>query len=1115
MRCGLRRSFVLSRMGASRLLLGSVLVAIFITATLTAALVTFSAQALPQAARRELLTAPKVSIAISGQIGAAQAAADSTVIRSTLGATFGAVPVSLERALWSDPLGWPATGTGTGQTILLTEAAAADHITAHTILVSGSWPGPPEPGRPIEAALPALVAARFHLAPGQLLSLPDRDTGARVRFRLTGTYRPRDPRSQYWGLDLIGTSGISVQGNFVTYGPLIVAPAAFSGGSLPVGQASWLARPAASRIPVSDLQGLAARISRLEFRLSQPGSLGGLAVLTSMPQLLAGIATNLVVGRSLLTVSVLELVLLAAAAITLAARMLVSHREEESALLSARGVNRWQLVRLTLAEAALLAGTAAAAGTLAGIWLARPLARVGPLDASQLHVSGFPRSLWWTAAAIVVLCTMILLWPALQPARPGSAWVRRGRQARIAGALQAGADLAVIALGLIAIWQLRSYSATVGGTSDSSGIDPVLVIAPAVALAGGALIPLRLLPAAASVADRLSARSRRLGAAMASWQVSRHPIRQSGPVLLVVLAVATGTLALAQHATWQQGASDQAAFKVGSDVRVDLAAPLPLGRVAAIEHVPGVRSAMPVANFNGGSGGEVVALDAGRADATALVRPDESALPLATLWKKITPARAGPGLVLPGRPARLELIASARPPSGGGALGPLTVTLSIQDAAGIGYSVSAGRLPVDGRSHELIGLLAASRQASYPLRLLGVALHYRLPAIPAPPYAPAGASAAEVRSATRAAELSARRTAARRASLTVSGLAVSASPTGRFATIAAGSALQAWHAAGQSQDLANPHATGSAPVVTAWREDPAGARTMTFGPGDGYLIQRNGYPALAVSGELTLTAGVPAQAPVLPAIATQAYLTANRAAVGSNVFISVGPVSIPVRIVAAIREFPTMGTGSALIVDQPAVQQVLANLSAPPLPVTSWWLRMAPGQLLAARVGLPARAAVTERASVASALLDNPLSAVPQQGILAIAAAAALLAALGFSVSVAASMRKRRTQSALLAALGVSRTAQALQLSLEELLLSVPAAAVGLVLGASIAHLLIPVVTVTASGTAPIPPTVTAVPLGWAAVLAVVVTAVPVLAAAATVIRRPDPAAELRAAEAV
>jgi hypothetical protein len=372
-----------------------------------------------------------------------------------------------------------------------------------------------------------------------------------------------------------------------------------------------------------------------------------------------------------------------------------------------------------------------------------------------------------------------------------------------------------------------------------------------------------------------------------------------------------------------------------------------------------------------------------------------------------------------------------------------------------------------------------------------------------------------VRTATRAAALAASRVAARRATLTIRGLAVSPAPTGGFAAFAAGSVLQAWHPVAQSQDLADPHATGSVPVVTAWRQGPAGARTLTFGPGDGYLIQRSGHPALAVSGQLSLTAGVPFRAQVLPAIATRAFLTANRAAVGSNVFIAVGPVSIPVRIVAAIREFPTMGTGSALIVDQPAVQQLLAGLSAAPLPVTSWWLRMAPGQPPAVPADLPAGAMVTERAKMAAALLDNPLSTAPQEGILGIAVAAALLAALGLSVSVAASMRERRTQGALLAALGVSRTAQALQLCLEELLLSAPAAAAGLLLGAGIAHLLIPSVTLTAGGTAPIPPTVTAVPLGGAAALAVVVIAVPVLAAAATVIRRHDPAAQLRAAEAV
>ena len=346
--------------------------------------------------------------------------------------------------------------------------------------------------------------------------------------------------------------------------------------------------------------------------------------------------------------------------------------------------------------------------------------------------------------------------------------------------------------------------------------------------------------------------------------------------------------------------------------------------------------------------------------------------------------------------------------------------------------------------------------------------------------------------------------------LTIGGLAVAPSAAGRFpADFAPATALQAWKPAAFSTDLANPQAYGSGPAVAAWQAATGGARTLTFGAGDGGLIPYPGLPPLPITGELALTAGVPAG--VIPAIGTRAFLSSTGATVGSTVFVTAAGTSVPARIVAAVTNFPTAASGGALVVDQAAIQQVLAGQSAAPLPVNGWWLRTGTGT---APGGLPAGAATTVRSRVAAALLASPLSAAPQQAVLAIAAAAALLAGLGFSVSVAASMRERRTQNALLAALGVSRAAQAGQLCLEELLLSLPAAVAGLLLGAGIAHLLIPAVTLTASATAPVPAALIKLPLGWAAGLGAVVTAIPVLAAAATAGRRPDPAAQLRAAEA-
>jgi len=188
---------------------------------------------------------------------------------------------------------------------------------------------------------------------------------------------------------------------------------------------------------------------------------------------------------------------------------------------------------------------------------------------------------------------------------------------------------------------------------------------------------------------------------------------------------------------------------------------------------------------------------------------------------------------------------------------------------------------------------------------------------------------------------------------------------------------------------------------------------------------------------------------------------------------------------------------------------VLASGQVMPLPVTRWWLRTADGRVppLPAGLGL----SVADRASQQSALLRDPLLTGPRQAMLAVGVAAVLLGVLGFSISVAASLRSRRTQSAVFAALGVGKNAQAGQLCLEQCALSLPAATAGLLAGIGLAQLLVPAITLTAGAAAPVPWALVIVPLGPAVALALVTAAVPVAAAALTVARRPDPAVQLRA----
>jgi ABC-type antimicrobial peptide transport system permease subunit len=225
-------------------------------------------------------------------------------------------------------------------------------------------------------------------------------------------------------------------------------------------------------------------------------------------------------------------------------------------------------------------------------------------------------------------------------------------------------------------------------------------------------------------------------------------------------------------------------------------------------------------------------------------------------------------------------------------------------------------------------------------------------------------------------------------------------------------------------------------------------------------------------------------------------------------------VTVPARIVAVASSFPTV-TGSALIMDLPTLQAFLASNGGAPLGVTQWWLSTAGGQVPASltRV-LPAGASITGSAELTAAATADPLSAAPQQALLAVAAAAALLAITGFWVSIAADVRQRRAENALLAALGVAQRSAAAQLFIEKLLLSVPAAALGLVLGTVVARLLVPAVTLTTTAQRPVPPPVTLFDLPQTVPLALAVAVLPALAAALVVFRRPDPAAELRAAEA-
>ncbi|HEV3290549.1 MAG TPA: FtsX-like permease family protein, partial [Streptosporangiaceae bacterium] len=538
-------------MNAHRMVIIAAALTVVVAAALATALAAFSEQALPRAVRHDLSGASGTALVITGNVNASQGAQYTSQLPGMISSALAGTPFAFYHAYWSDPLEFvpgsrPAQPSSAGNQ-LRAEAAVLGGISAHAVLISGHWPGAPLGGQPVPAALPATAAAQLHVTDGDTLRMKDRLSGQYVRFVVTGLYRPRQVSSPYWNLNEIALTGSSTASGFTTYGPLAVQAGAFAGpagaaGALAVNQGSWLAQPQTASVPADELSTVAAQVDALRQALANAVQLPDLDLTTSLPTVLNGTASNLDVARSLLAISAVLLSLLAAAALLAVARLLAGQREGESAMLTARGATRWQLVRLTAAEAIPLCLLSSAAGGVAGVLLARLLAGTGSAgdDWPALAV----------AAAVAAGAVIIMVVPALSTVTPGTARARRGRQAAISGLTKAGADVALVLLAVVAGWQLRHYSAVSAGANGNFGVDPVIVIAAALALAGGTVLALRLLPIGGKAGDRLAARGRWLTAPLASWQISRQPIRQGGAALLIVLAVATGTLALAQRQSW-------------------------------------------------------------------------------------------------------------------------------------------------------------------------------------------------------------------------------------------------------------------------------------------------------------------------------------------------------------------------------------------------------------------------------------------------------------------------------------------------------------------------------------------------------------------------------------
>lgn len=1071
----------------------AVAVAVGVAAGFAALTATAWTVALPLGARADVASSAADSVVITkrqpGDVSAARMAQYDTSLRQAVSADAPGVFTVSEVPNSSS---YPLPGS-TDNDIKQIYAVGTPSVRAHAVLSAGMWPstaasaGSPAdctkmlsiseslsnnlpPCVVVPAALPTTTAGLLHLRVGERLTLRPSPDYLPVAFTIVGEYRLRTSAADQAALAWNQAPAGVAFGVANIYGPLAVAPDAFTQGVVPIGSAQWLLLPKGSP-SVSTLNAALAAFAT-DGRLSNQGFEPNAALSDELSLMGQRITAA---GAQLLSDAVL-LGLLAGLAVAAAAGNLVGRGAAQAALMRSRGAPAWQLAAVYLPDVALLLLAAAAGFFAQGPLLGRMVLRVAvPAGASAgLPGPGLGLSAagWLAGAAVAVVASVIVLLRAARTTTlPAQVAAASGRQAAVAGVVRAGADVALLGLAVVALWQAKSTGLATDGTNGGTGVVLLTACAPALSAAAGAALCGRLVTLAALLSERLGARARTLPARLAAWELARTPLRHVVPALLAVAAIAGSGYTAAQHASWQRSAHDQAGFQVGADVAVNLGRPATLDEAGRLAGGAGVLDATPVYREEPYTGPVTVGLDPAAAAHTVQLRPDQTGGSPAALWASITPS-APVGTALPGRPVRLQLTAKLNAPG----LTGTSVTAMVADATGLPYSVTLGSLRADGAQHTLVGPLTSDTAGlDYPLRLVSVGLSYQMPTVN-----PASKEADTIGGA-----------------FTVSAVAEQQNGAAAFTPVpGALAALGSWL---QRTNWNADHDRGTEPGFDRRLTGADGSQTVLFNSGDSA-----GGPV-----QITMSQNADVE-PVLPALATSQYLAANQEPVGSTVSVQVDQATVKLRIVGSVAAFPAAGglaNSQVLITDLGSLSQEVLLQDDPLASPLTWWLHTRDGAVPSV---LPVAAQAADSRQAQAALLADPLTVVPQRVLEIGAAALLLLALLGLLISLLAAAREATTRDTVLSALGMTRRQRATLACILQTAVTLPAGILGAGLGLLLSRLLVPVFVLSPQATKPQPPPVVLFAAGWPAAAAVALVGLTALAAFAASARRRDPSATSR-----
>jgi len=552
-----------------------------------------------------------------------------------------------------------------------------------------------------------------------------------LKLQVVGLFTPRDLQEEFWfglGREVMDPPSPSLVARPPL--PLFLSKDVLfdvvTGGSAAIGAHRWLVQLDFEELQTQSPSNIAGKVDLLEHALRR--GLPESTVISALGNPLRSLVRRISFAR-IPTLMMGGVLLLAAGYYSImAAAGMVSRRRVDTARLWGRGTGRRQMANLFFKESMFLvlipAGVApfVAGATITGIgWL--------PSYESVLLGSGMPVYLSWhpfawsfAGAGAVIAYMQWSVWNGggrSIPAEKMSIFRVDGKPFLQRYYL----DFFFFVFGGLVLWDLSSETSVVtDGGSEVAGVNPLLVVGPAIFLAVAVIISLRVLPPLARLISSGFARRAPVWVHLISSLFARVPLTYAWPVAILGMAAGTVMFSATIAATLEQSSVDQSGYEVGTDLRifpVDLSqGPLTgvLNSVRSVEGVRGVSSGLRTVGAIrlGGEGVpfEFLAIEPQYFEDIGVFRNDYSSVPIQNLINDLeysiplAPLFVSESAKRVGFRMRSDVIAT-----------DIRASMRLRDAEGFSHSVDLG--PVTSREWQVrMGKLPST--AILPVEVLGL-----------------------------------------------------------------------------------------------------------------------------------------------------------------------------------------------------------------------------------------------------------------------------------------------------------------------------------------------------------------------------------------------------------